>query len=303
MTRPAPCTSPTRHGGRSSIATPSRSCARAPQSALGAASTCRRRPPASTGAAPAAPNCSAQPRSSSRTAAGRASSTPPRANPSLCTRTGLWAWCAPRSAAPPASPTWGTCSTATATTRPPTPVTASIPSRLRWRQTTQCNSILLHGSTRLVIAVPPSVTIAAPAHVRSSARRGPRQARTRRKLAMTEHDRHTPAPSRAPGRPLFGLARGSAPWLLPAFALVVAAFVVPGLLLLAIPAGALALAMVWFFRDPERTAAGAGLACAADGVVQFIDAQPDGGTRVAVFMNPLNVHVNRAPLAGVVTAI
>ncbi|QBI54694.1 phosphatidylserine decarboxylase [Streptomonospora litoralis] len=120
---------------------------------------------------------------------------------------------------------------------------------------------------------------------------------------MTEHDRHTPAPSRAPGRLRLGLARGSAPWLLPAFALVVVAFVVPGLLLLAIPAGALALAMVWFFRDPERTAADAGFACAADGVVQFIDAQPDGRTRVAVFMNPLNVHVNRAPLEGAVTGI
>ncbi|MUL43489.1 phosphatidylserine decarboxylase [Streptomonospora sp. PA3] len=124
---------------------------------------------------------------------------------------------------------------------------------------------------------------------------------------MTEHDRQTPAPTRAPGRPQVGLARGSAPWLLPAFALVtalvVASFALWWMALPAAAAGALALAMVWFFRDPERVAAGAGLACAADGVVQFIDAQPDGRTRVAVFMNPLNVHVNRAPLEGVVTRI
>src|SRR5699024_11601692 len=42
---------------------------------------------------------------------------------------------------------------------------------------------------------------------------------------------------------------------------------------------------------------------AADGVVQSIDPQPDGRTRIAVFMNPLDVHVNRAPIAGVVTGV
>ncbi|MFD0773948.1 phosphatidylserine decarboxylase [Streptomonospora algeriensis] len=124
---------------------------------------------------------------------------------------------------------------------------------------------------------------------------------------MTENDRQTPVPARAPGRVRTGLARGSAPWLLPAFALVVAlaaaSWAVPVLLVAAIPACGLALGMVWFFRDPDRVAAGAGLACAADGAVQFIDSQTDGRTRVAVFMNPLNVHVNRAPLAGVVTGV
>lgn len=124
---------------------------------------------------------------------------------------------------------------------------------------------------------------------------------------MTEHDRQTPAPARAPGRTRTGLARGSAPWLLPAFALVLAlaaaSVAVPLLLVAAIPAGALALGMVWFFRDPERVAADPGLACAADGAVQFIDPQTDGRTRVAVFMNPLNVHVNRAPLEGAVVGV
>ncbi|GAA1769998.1 MULTISPECIES: phosphatidylserine decarboxylase [Streptomonospora] len=124
---------------------------------------------------------------------------------------------------------------------------------------------------------------------------------------MTEHDRQTPAPVRAPGLLRVRMARGSAPWLLPAFALVLilaaASAAVPALLFAAVPAGALALAMVWFFRDPDRVAAGAGFACAADGVVQFIDTRSDGRTRVAVFMNPLNVHVNRAPLEGAVTRI
>ncbi|GAB3445247.1 hypothetical protein GCM10027570_15130 [Streptomonospora sediminis] len=119
---------------------------------------------------------------------------------------------------------------------------------------------------------------------------------------MTEHDRRPAASTRVPG-PRAGMAQGSWPWLLPAFALVVVAAAVPGPLLIAVPAAALALAMVWFFRDPERAAAGAGLASAADGVVQYIDDQPGGGIRVAVFMNPLNVHVNRAPLSGVVTGI
>ncbi|GAA4910593.1 phosphatidylserine decarboxylase [Streptomonospora salina] len=124
---------------------------------------------------------------------------------------------------------------------------------------------------------------------------------------MTEHDRQTPAPARTWRRIRTGMARGSAPWLLPAFALVLAlgavSAVVPVVLAAALPAVALALAMVWFFRDPDRVTAGAGIACAADGVVQFIDPRSDGSTRVAVFMNPLNVHVNRAPLEGVVAGV
>jgi phosphatidylserine decarboxylase len=103
------------------------------------------------------------------------------------------------------------------------------------------------------------------------------------------------------------MARGSAPWLVPALAVAGAAVVAARgsrrRAALALPAVGLAAGMAWFFRDPDRGPATGRLISAADGVVQSIDAQPDGRTRVAVFMNPLNVHVNRAPAAGVVTRV
>jgi phosphatidylserine decarboxylase len=61
--------------------------------------------------------------------------------------------------------------------------------------------------------------------------------------------------------------------------------------------------MLWFFRDPERAIGEGRVISPADGVVQSIDAWPDGRTRVAIFMSPLNVHVNRAPLPGTVTSV
>jgi len=70
---------------------------------------------------------------------------------------------------------------------------------------------------------------------------------------------------------------------------------------------------VYFFRDPDRTTPDAEnlVICPADGVVQsVIQAVPppelelgtDPMTRVAVFMNVFNVHVNRVPMSGVITA-
>ncbi len=70
----------------------------------------------------------------------------------------------------------------------------------------------------------------------------------------------------------------------------------------------------YFFRDPERfTPVREGLVIApADGVVQEIRAVPppaelDMGdaplTRVAIFMNVFDVHVNRAPVGGTVKRI
>lgn len=73
-----------------------------------------------------------------------------------------------------------------------------------------------------------------------------------------------------------------------------------------------AILTVWcvcFFRDPDRvTPTRDGLViCPADGVVQLIDraappAELEMGdeerTRVCVFMNVFNVHVNRSPLSG-----
>lgn len=83
----------------------------------------------------------------------------------------------------------------------------------------------------------------------------------------------------------------------------------------AVPGGAatvLAAWCAWFFRDPERSvpAERGAVVSAADGVVCFVgpgspppELQVDPGdasgmTRVSVFMNVFNVHVNRSPLAG-----
>ena len=103
------------------------------------------------------------------------------------------------------------------------------------------------------------------------------------------------------------LARGVSPWLFP----TVAAAATSALLtrrdrrwaLAAVPLGALTGAMLWFFRDPDRTPGDGRILSPADGVVQSIDPRADGRTRVAIFMSPLNVHVNRAPLAGTVTSV
>lgn len=72
---------------------------------------------------------------------------------------------------------------------------------------------------------------------------------------------------------------------------------------MAVPATALAAGMLWFFRDPEREIAQGRVISPADGVVQSIMPWKDGRTRVAIFMSPLNVHVNRAPLSGTVTSV
>lgn len=73
--------------------------------------------------------------------------------------------------------------------------------------------------------------------------------------------------------------------------------------------GFVALASLGFFRDPERippTLPGAVLA-PADGRVREISELRDpfvgDAVRVSVFLSPLDVHVNRAPVAGLVTDV
>jgi phosphatidylserine decarboxylase len=90
-------------------------------------------------------------------------------------------------------------------------------------------------------------------------------------------------------------------------AMLAAGFLASGVVVLL-----LALAVGAFFRDPDRkasaVAAGAVIA-AADGRVCAIDRVPIPGAgntpyqRVAVFMSPLNVHVNRAPVSGRIARI
>jgi phosphatidylserine decarboxylase len=70
----------------------------------------------------------------------------------------------------------------------------------------------------------------------------------------------------------------------------------------------LAAFFLWFFRDPNRTIpTAAGLVVSpADGLVTETATieTPDGPRqRISIFLNVFNVHVNRSPIGGVITAI
>jgi phosphatidylserine decarboxylase len=78
---------------------------------------------------------------------------------------------------------------------------------------------------------------------------------------------------------------------------------------LALPFAAASLASLGFFRDPERQVPSVpgGVLSAADGRVLAVDEteEPFVGraVRVAVFLSPLDVHVTRAPIAGLVAGV
>ena len=66
----------------------------------------------------------------------------------------------------------------------------------------------------------------------------------------------------------------------------------------------IALFMAYFFRDPVRTVPDADnvIVSAADGRVTRVDESAEGKL-VSVFLSPLDVHINRAPIAGKVTKV
>mgnify|MGYP000082529614 FL=1 len=72
-----------------------------------------------------------------------------------------------------------------------------------------------------------------------------------------------------------------------------------------LPAGVALLlfgaATLWFHRDPERASAGR-VVSPADGTVSVVR-EEDDRVRVGVYMSPLSVHVNRAPLAGRIESV
>ncbi len=78
---------------------------------------------------------------------------------------------------------------------------------------------------------------------------------------------------------------------------------------LALPFAAASAASAGFFRDPERAipVVANGVLSPADGRVISIEDAVDPfvgpSVRVAIFLSPLDVHVNRAPLGGVVTDV
>jgi phosphatidylserine decarboxylase len=70
-----------------------------------------------------------------------------------------------------------------------------------------------------------------------------------------------------------------------------------------LPLFILALFCLWFFRDPERqTPAGPYAVSPADGKVVVVKPE-NGGTRISIFLNVFDVHVNRTPIPGRITKV
>jgi phosphatidylserine decarboxylase len=99
------------------------------------------------------------------------------------------------------------------------------------------------------------------------------------------------------------------PFILPAAG---AAIILPiaGWWWLAVSAGALALLFMLFFRDPERevpSLPGVIVAPADGKVVQVrsgVSSEFVGrAAQVSIFLSPLDVHVNRSPIAGLITDV
>ena len=68
---------------------------------------------------------------------------------------------------------------------------------------------------------------------------------------------------------------------------------------LAAPWLVLAAFCLYFFRDPERQIPVGDLCVSpADGKVVRVHRETDGRTRLSIFLNIFNVHVNRAPIGG-----
>lgn len=72
----------------------------------------------------------------------------------------------------------------------------------------------------------------------------------------------------------------------------------------AVPFVLLAVFCLYFFRDPDRVIPQGPVAVSpADGKVVSIQPEGDGRTRVGVFLNVFDVHVNRTPIAGTISSI
>jgi phosphatidylserine decarboxylase len=66
----------------------------------------------------------------------------------------------------------------------------------------------------------------------------------------------------------------------------------------------LALFMAYFFRDPQRNIPTEAdiIVSAADGKVTHVE-EGENGKFVSVFLSPVDVHINRAPIAGTVVKV
>jgi len=77
-----------------------------------------------------------------------------------------------------------------------------------------------------------------------------------------------------------------------------------GLSLVAVPFFVFGVFCMYFFRDPERVVpAGAHAVSPADGKVMAVKPETEGLTRVSIFLNVFDVHVNRSPVAGRISGV
>jgi phosphatidylserine decarboxylase len=106
------------------------------------------------------------------------------------------------------------------------------------------------------------------------------------------------------------MVREAYPFVIPA---LLASFVAGGVYLVApsliwaivcVLAAVLTLFFAYFFRDPERNVPQeTGIVIsAADGLVTKVEDR-ETGLFVSVFLSPLDVHINRAPIAGTITKV
>jgi phosphatidylserine decarboxylase len=68
----------------------------------------------------------------------------------------------------------------------------------------------------------------------------------------------------------------------------------------ALTAAGAGAALCAFFRDPPRELGAGTVLAPADGVISAVECEHDGRVRVATYMGLQDVHVNRAPLDGLV---
>jgi phosphatidylserine decarboxylase len=72
-----------------------------------------------------------------------------------------------------------------------------------------------------------------------------------------------------------------------------------GVPLIAVPFFVFGAFCMYFFRDPDRTVPrGAEAVSPADGKVMAVKSENDGLTRISIFLNVFDVHVNRSPVEG-----
>jgi phosphatidylserine decarboxylase len=106
-----------------------------------------------------------------------------------------------------------------------------------------------------------------------------------------------------------GLDRAGWPFILGAVVVALAGLWLGGRVW-ALPGLLLAVGFVFFFRDPDRPLPTdqALIVSPADGEVKFVGPAMPGGPdgawqQITIFLSPLDVHVNRAPLSGRVTRV